>query len=212
MQQDKSNGSAGAGATDPSEQTEAKPSQARQTEAKPTPAGQAGREAGDPDAALGAEDLGDLPQRFADAEARANANHDRYLRAVAEMENLRRRMQDDVARAHKFGIESFAESLLAVRDSLELALKVEQPTVENLREGVEMTLKQLATVFEKNRIVAIDPIGEKFDPNRHQAISTVAAAQTKPPTAPNHVAIVLQKGYLIHERVLRPALVVVAQG
>lgn len=168
--------------------------------------------AGDPDHALSREDLGDLPQRFADAEARANENHDRYLRAVAEMENLRRRMQEDVARAHKFGIESFAEGLLAVRDSLEMALKTEQPSVESLRQGVEMTLKQLGTAFEKNRIVAIDPLGEKFDPNRHQAISTIPSAQANPPTPPNHVAAVLQKGYLIHDRILRPALVIVAQA
>lgn len=166
----------------------------------------------DPEGALTAEDLGDLPQRFADADARASENHDRYLRAVAEMENLRRRMQEDVARAHKFGIESFAEGLLPVCDSLEMALQVEQPSIENLRQGVEMTRKQLGAVLEKNRIVAIDPLGEKFDPNHHQAISMIPAAQSTPPTPPNHVAVVLQKGYLIHDRVLRPALVIVAQG
>lgn len=166
----------------------------------------------DVDSALPLEDLKELPQRCADAEAKASEYYDRYVRTVAEMENLRRRLQDDVARAHKFGIEGFAEALLAVRDSLEMALKVEKPTVESLMEGAQVTLRQLDSVFERNKVVVIDPQGEKFDPNRHQAISTVAAGQTKPPVPPEHVAMVLQKGYLIHDRILRPALVIVAQG
>ena len=166
----------------------------------------------DVDSALPLEDLKELPQRCADAEAKASEYYDRYVRTVAEMENLRRRLQDDVARAHKFGIEGFAEGLLAVRDSLEMALKVEKPTVESLIEGAQVTLRQLDSVFERNKVVVIDPQGEKFDPNRHQAISTIAAAQTKPPVQPEHVAMVLQKGYLIHDRILRPALVIVAQG
>ncbi|MBW6494973.1 MAG: nucleotide exchange factor GrpE [Burkholderiaceae bacterium] len=182
-----------------------------------TPVGDA-REAGEPgsdtdvDSALPLEDLKELPQRCADAEAKASEYYDRYVRTVAEMENLRRRLQDDVARAHKFGIEGFAEGLLAVRDSLEMALKVEKPSVESLIEGAQVTLRQLDSVFERNKVVAIDPLGEKFDPNRHQAISTIAAGQTKPPVQPDHVAVVLQKGYLIHDRILRPALVIVAQG
>lgn len=166
----------------------------------------------DVDSALPLEDLKELPQRCADAEAKASEYYDRYVRTVAEMENLRRRLQDDVARAHKFGIEGFAEGLLAVRDSLEMALKVEKPTVESLIEGAQVTLRQLDSVFERNKVVVIDPQGEKFDPNRHQAISTIAAAQTRPPVQPEHVAMVLQKGYLIHDRILRPALVIVAQG
>lgn len=166
----------------------------------------------DVDSALPLEDLKELPQRCADAEAKASEYYDRYVRTVAEMENLRRRLQDDVARAHKFGIEGFAEGLLAVRDSLEMALKVEKPSVESLIEGAQVTLRQLDAVFERNKVVAIDPLGEKFDPNRHQAISTIAAGQTKPPVQPDHVAVVLQKGYLIHDRILRPALVIVAQG
>ncbi len=166
----------------------------------------------DVDSALPLEDLKELPQRCADAEAKASEYYDRYVRTVAEMENLRRRLQDDVARAHKFGIEGFAEGLLAVRDSLEMALKVEKPTVESLIEGAQVTLRQLDSVFERNKVVVIDPQGERFDPNRHQAISTIAAAQTKPAVQPEHVAMVLQKGYLIHDRILRPALVIVAQG
>jgi molecular chaperone GrpE len=154
----------------------------------------------------------DLAQRLSDAEAKLAEMQDQYLRAVAEVENVRRRAQEDVARAHKYGIEGFAESLLPVRDSLEMALTADTPTVGNLKEGVEATLRLLVSAFEKNRLLQIDPQGEKFDPNRHQAISTVPASATQPPVAPNHVAHVLQKGYLIADRVLRPALVTVVQG
>lgn len=150
--------------------------------------------------------------RLAEAEARVAEIRDQYLRAVAELDNVRRRAQDDVAKAHKYGIETFAESLLPVKDSLEMALKADTPSVDNLKEGVEATLRLLTSAFEKNRLLEIDPQGEKFDPNRHQAISTVPAAATQPPIAPNHVAHVLQKGYLIGDRVLRPALVTVVQG
>lgn len=166
----------------------------------------------DVDCALPLEDLDDLPQRCADAEAKASEYYERYVRTVAEMENLRRRLQDDVARAHKFGIEGFAEGLLAVRDSLEMALAVEKPSVESLIEGAQVTLRQLDSVFERNKVVAIDPRGEKFDPNRHQAISTIPIGQADPQVPPDHVAVVLQKGYLIHDRILRPALVIVAQA
>ena len=163
--------------------------------------------------ALSGLDLGqELPQLLADAQARAAENYDMYLRAVAEMENVRRRAQDDVSRAHKYAIESFAESLLPVRDSLEMALKADAPSIESIREGVEATLKLFASVFEKNRLFEIDPAGQRFDPNRHQAISMVPVAATNPPVAANHVVSVLQKGYLINDRVLRPALVTVAQG
>ena len=154
----------------------------------------------------------DPAQRLSEAEAKLADMQDQYLRAVAEVENVRRRAQEEVAKAHKYGIEAFAESLLPVRDSLEMALAADAPSVENLKEGVEATLRQLASAFEKNRLIEIDPQGEKFDPNRHQAISTVPAAATQPPMAPNHVAHVLQKGYLIGDRVLRPALVTVVQG
>ena len=157
-----------------------------------------------------------LPPSFdtllAAAEAKAAEHYELYVRARAEMDNIRKRAQEDVAKAHKFAIEAFAESLLPVRDSLEMALTVASPSVENLREGVQATLRQLSSAFEKNRVLEINPVGEKFDPNRHQAISTVPAASTQPPVAANHVVTVLQKGYLINDRVLRPALVTVAQG
>lgn len=143
--------------------------------------------------------------RLADAEARSAEYMDLYLRARAEMDNLRKRAQADVANAHKYAIESFAESLLPVRDSLEMALKVDAPSVESLREGVDATLRLLSGAFEKNKLVEIDPVHQKFDPNRHQAISMVPAAEIPA----NHVVSVLQKGYLINDRVLRPALVTV---
>jgi len=146
--------------------------------------------------------------RLADAEARSAEYMDLYLRARAEMDNLRRRTQADVANAHKYAIEAFAESLLPVRDGLEMALKVERPTVENLREGVEATLRLLAAAFERHKLMVIEPVGEKFDPNRHQAISTVPGGDVPA----NHVVSVLQKGYLINDRVLRPALVTVRSG
>ena len=130
-----------------------------------------------------------------------------FLRAKADGENTRRRAQEDIARAHKFAIESFAEAMVPVKDSLEMALKVETPSIESLKEGVEMTLKQLASAFEKNRLLEINPEpGEKLDPMKHQAISMVPAEQEA-----NTVVTVLQKGYMIADRLLRPALVIVAQ-
>ncbi len=157
-----------------------------------------------------------LPPSFdtllAAAEAKAAEHYELYVRARAEMDNIRKRAQEDVAKAHKYSIEGFAESLLPVRDSLEMALKVDTPTVEALKEGVEATLQLMASVFEKNKLLVIDPAGEKFDPNRHQAISMVPAGAVNPPVPANHVVTVLQKGYLINDRVLRPALVTVSQG
>jgi molecular chaperone GrpE len=145
---------------------------------------------------------------LAEAQARANEYMDRALRAQADLENLRKRSQLDVAAAHKFAIERFAESLLAVHDSLEMALRVEAPSLENLREGVQATLRQLDSAFERNKLLAIDPVGQKFDPNQHQAISMVPA----PGVAANTVVAVMQKGFLINERVLRPAMVTVSNG
>jgi len=188
-------------------------------EGQPAPSPVAGQrlDAGAPaaDAApvpAGAEtDVEATAARLAAAEAKATEQYDLYVRAVAEMENVRRRAQDDVSKAHKYAIESFAESLLPVRDSLEMALKTDKVTVESMREGVEATLRLFASVFEKNKLIAIDPVGQKFDPNHHQAISMVPGNSVSPPVAANHVVTVLQKGYLINDRVLRPALVTVAQ-
>ena len=146
-------------------------------------------------------------EKLAAAEAKANEMQDAFLRAKADAENIRRRAQDDIAKAHKFAIENFAEALVPVKDSLEMALKLDTPSVESLKEGVEMTLKQLVSAFERNRLVEINPMpGEKLDPMKHQAISMVPAQQEA-----NTVVNVLQKGYMIADRLLRPALVTVAQ-
>ncbi len=134
-----------------------------------------------------------------------------YLRLAADMENLRRRTQEDVAKAHKYAIESFAESLVPVRDSLEMALAVENQTPEALKDGVAATLRQLEAAFERGRVMVLNPVGEKFNPNQHQAVAMVPGDSVDPAVASNHVVAVLQKGYLINDRVLRPALVSVAQ-
>ncbi|HEX4878431.1 MAG TPA: nucleotide exchange factor GrpE [Limnobacter sp.] len=134
-----------------------------------------------------------------------------YLRLAADMENLRRRTQEDVAKAHKYAIEGFAEALLPVRDSLEMALALENQTLETLKEGVSATLRQLEAAFERGKVAVLNPVGEKFDPKAHQAVAMVPGNSVEPPVPANHVVAVLQKGYLLNERVLRPALVSVAQ-
>ncbi|ANB71355.1 nucleotide exchange factor GrpE [Paraburkholderia phytofirmans] len=142
---------------------------------------------------------------LAEAEAKIVELQESFLRAKAETENVRRRAQEDVAKAHKFAIESFAEHLLPVVDSLEAAVAHSSDDLQKVREGVELTLRQLSGALEKGRVVALNPVGEKFDPHRHQAISMVPADQE-----PNTVVAVLQKGFVIADRVLRPALVTVA--
>ena len=147
-------------------------------------------------------------QTIAQLEAKVLELQDAFMRAKAEGENIRRRAQDDITKAHKFAVESFAEAMVPVKDSLEMALKVEVPTVESIKEGVEVTLRQLSAAFEKNRLLEISPVqGEKLDPSKHQAISMVPAEQDA-----NTIVSVLQKGYMIADRLLRPALVTVAQG
>lgn len=148
-----------------------------------------------------------LEESLRAAELKAEEHHDAWLRAKAETENVRRRAADDVDKARKFAVESFANELLAVKDSLEAALSVESPSVENLRDGVELTLKQLVAAFGRNNLHDIDPMGEKFDPHLHQAIQMVESDQPA-----NTVVTVLQKGYRLHDRTLRPALVMVAKG
>jgi molecular chaperone GrpE len=150
--------------------------------------------------------LAQLEEKLAAAEAEAGRLKDDWLRAKAEIENVRRRGQDDVAKAHRFGIEGFASELIAVKDSLDAALAVANPSVESYRQGVEITARQLDAALEKFSVKAISPQGEKFDPHRHQAISQVESEQE-----PNTVVTVLQKGFLLHDRVLRPALVTVAK-
>ena len=149
-----------------------------------------------------------LHAQLLEAQAKAAEYMDMALRSRADVENLRKRAQADLAATHKFAIEGFAESLLPVRDSLEMALKVDSPSIDSLREGVEATLRLMSVAFERHKLLAIDPVGEKFDPNRHQAISMVPT----PDVPANHVVAVLQKGFLINDRVLRPAMVAVSSG
>ena len=131
---------------------------------------------------------------------------DQYVRGQAEVQNARRRADEEVSKARKFALESFADSLLPVMDSLEAGLAVQNATPEQIREGAEATLRQLVSALERNKVIAINPAaGAKFDPAQHQAISVVPAEQEA-----NTVVTVLQKGYLIAERVLRPALVTVS--
>ena len=149
-----------------------------------------------------------LEESLRAAELLAVEHHDAWLRAKAETENVRRRAQEDVVKAHKFASEKFAADLLAVKDSLEAALANENQSAESLHSGVELTLRQLNAAFEKANMVEINPQGEKFDPHRHQAISQLDA----PEAQPNQVLSVLQKGYALHDRVIRPALVVVSKA
>ena len=148
-----------------------------------------------------------VEEQLREAVLKAEEHHDAWLRAKAETENVRRRAQEDIAKASKFAIERFAGELLAVKDSLEAALAADTPSVESMKAGTELTLKQLVAAFEKSNLNEINPLGEKFDPHFHQAISMLDSEQE-----PNTVITVLQKGYLIADRVLRPALVIVAKG
>jgi molecular chaperone GrpE len=153
------------------------------------------------------DSLTGLEMQLRQAELKAQEHHDAWLRAKAETENARKRAQLDVGSAHKYAIESLAERLLPVRDSLEAALATQNATAEALRSGAEITLKQLDSVFERTNLTEINPVGEKFDPHLHQAISMVAAEGE-----PNRVVSVLQKGYRLHDRVIRPALVTVSKS
>ena len=160
-------------------------------------------EAGEP--MSGSAGAATLENQLAELRAVHTEVSDAYLRAKAEAENTRRRAEEEVAKARRFAIEGFAESLLPVRDSLESAIAIDNATPEQLLEGVHATLRQLVQALERNKVVEVaPPAGTRFDPHKHQAISVVAAEQEA-----NTVVAVLQKGYLIAERVLRPALVTV---
>jgi molecular chaperone GrpE len=156
-----------------------------------------------------------LDKLLAEAQARIDEQKDAWLRAVAETENIRKRAQADVAAAHKFAVERIAESLLPVMDSLEAALGAAEAAPQSnaevahkaLRDGVEITLKQLNTVFQKANLTEITPAaGERFDPHKHQAMAAVESA-----AEPNTVVAVMLKGYRLHDRILRPALVTVSK-
>jgi molecular chaperone GrpE len=147
------------------------------------------------------------------ARALAGENLDKFVRAKAETENVRRRAETDVASAHKFAIERFALEMLAVKDSLERArtvdLKTSDAAVEKMFEGIDLTLKLMDSIFQKFALTEISPAkGDKFDPEKHQAMS----AQDNAEVPPNHVLMALQRGYLLNNRLLRPALVIVAKA
>ena len=158
-------------------------------------------------AGAGVDSTPGLEEMLRQAELKAQEHHDAWLRAKAETENVRRRAVEDVEKARKFALDKFAGDLLAVKDSLEAALATgDNASIESVKSGVELTLKQLSGVFEKNAINEINPMGARFDPNWHQAIGMVEAEGE-----PNTVATVLQKGYLLNDRVIRPALVMVVK-
>ena len=160
----------------------------------------------------GPADLAQLQAQLQTLQAQNAELAEQHLRAQADMQNTRRRAEEEISKARKFAVEAFAESLLPVADSLEAGLAIQGATPEQIREGAEATLRQLKQALERNKVIEINPpTGAKFDPHQHQAISMV------PPPAgsqqePNTVVTVLQKGYSIADRVLRPALVTVAAG
>lgn len=168
------------------------------------------QEAGDSNAAAPEGDMESLKAECERLREEANQNHDKWLRAQAELENIRRRATRDVENAHKYGVERFAAEMLNVKDSLELGLSAasESKDIAKLSEGMELTLKQLGQVMEKFNIVEVDPTGKNFDPEHHQAMTMQESTEH----APNTVITVFQKGYLLNDRLLRPAMVVVAKA
>lgn len=148
-----------------------------------------------------------MEEMLKQAELKAQEHYDAWMYAKAEGENIRRRAQEDVSKAQKFAVERFSNEMLAVMDSLQAGLSVQNTTVENFKSGMELTLKQLTSVFEKFNITEINPVGEKFDAHKHQAIGMVDSTQEA-----NTVVSVMQKGYSLNERVLRPAMVMVAKA
>ncbi len=153
-------------------------------------------------------DNGALAQELEDAQQKATEYHDRILRMQAEIENLRKRAQRDLSNAHKYAIEKLAGELLQVKDSLELGLGAGDADAAKLQEGTELTLKILTTILQKYAIEEINPGGETFDPNLHQAMTTQESTEHEP----NTVISVMQKGYTLHDRLLRPAMVIVAKA
>lgn len=160
-----------------------------------------------------ANDAASLQAQLDAAKAELADARDKFLRARADVENARRRAEIDISNAHKYAIERFAGEIVAVRDSLELARSIDikqeqQSAVQKMHEGLDLTLKLMDDAFRKFGLTLIDPKGEKFDPSRHHAISMVESSEVPP----NHVVSVMQKGYLLQDRVLRPAMVVVARA
>jgi molecular chaperone GrpE len=154
-----------------------------------------------------AEAIPSLEEMLQEAERKAQEHYDAWMYAKAEGENIRRRAMEDVSKAQKFAVERFSNEMLAVMDSLQAGMAVQTDNIESFKSGMELTLKQLSSVFEKFNIKEINPIGEKFDAHKHQAIGMVESEQPV-----NTVVSVMQKGYTLSERVLRPALVMVAKA
>jgi molecular chaperone GrpE len=148
-----------------------------------------------------------LEAELALAKADASSAKDAHLRALAEQENIRKRAMTDVAQARDFASKNFAMDLLGVRDTLEAVLADKVSTPEQLKMGVDMTLKQLAGAFERNKVKEVNPVGQKFDPNLHQAMQEVESDQPA-----GTVTQVMQKGYVLADRLLRPAMVLVAKA
>lgn len=183
----------------------------QEEEQKPTPEEEA--PTASPKQMLAADDVEHLQQTLQAAQEEVDSLKDQYLRAKAEMENIRRRAETDLSNAHKYAVERFAAEVLTVKDSLELAQAIDiqsenAEAVAKMHEGLELTLKQMDSIFEKFALVTVEPKGEKFDPEQHQAITMVESQDVEP----NHVVEVVQKGYLLNNRVLRPAMVIVAKA
>ena len=150
----------------------------------------------------------ELDEQLESAQQQVADYHDKMLRMQAEMDNLRKRTERDVSNAHKYAVEKFANELLQVKDSLELGLSAEDIDVAKLQEGTELTLKMLGNVFEKFSIKEVDPVGEVFDANLHEAMTLQESAEHEP----NTVLTVVQKGYTLHGRLIRPAMVIVSKA
>lgn len=149
-----------------------------------------------------------LEALLASTQVQLNETRDAYMRARADGENTRRRAQEDMAKAHKFAVVSFAEAMIPVKDSLEMALMLDTPSLDLMKEGIELTLKQLTSAFERHGLKEIRPVrGDRIDPMKHQAVALVSAGDQDT----NTVVTVLQKGYMIDDRLLRPAIVTAAQ-
>jgi molecular chaperone GrpE len=148
-----------------------------------------------------------LEDMLKEAERKAQEHYDAWMYAKAEGENIRRRAAEDISKAQKFAVERFSNEMLAVKDSLEAGMAVQTENIDSFKSGMELTLKQLSSVFEKFNIKEINPVGEKLDPHKHQAIGMVESDQPA-----NTVVNVMQKGYSLNDRVLRPALVMVAKA
>jgi molecular chaperone GrpE len=153
------------------------------------------------------EAMPSLEEMLKTAELKAQEHYDAWMYAKAEGENIRRRAMEDVSKAQKFAVERFSNEMLAVKDSLEAAMAVQTDNIESFKSGMELTLKQLSSVFDKFNIKEINPMGEKLDPHKHQAIGVLESEQEA-----NTVVNVMQKGYSLNDRILRPALVMVAKG